>query len=504
MTGGARPHPGTGGYPQLEPGWVDEVLLAGAADDVCLHLGKPVSRAELRRLVAERERVLSDAGLQRGGSVALCLAPSLAFIASLLASWRIGAQASLLDHRLTPYEVDVALQRLLPQVVVTAEHSTGGPLRGFAEITERVQTYPGRPAATTHAVIQLSSGSTGPSKIIARDAANLVEEVQRYTMIEGVPRSGERIVSLASMVHVLGLVGGLLYSLHAGVNLTIPARMTADGILSTVADGSQPTTLLGVPFHIELLASVRNPPELPQLTGMTTGGELVRADVYEAFTGRYGVRLGNMYGMTEVGVIATDLFGAHRPAVMPAPGLAVREQDGELLVSLPVSPYLGDQDPSRWSDGWLHTKDAGRVDPETGLVQVFGRMDSQVSVGGLKVDLTEVEHMLAALPEVDGAVVVHDHAIEAYVVLAEGADASAVERAITTRLAAYKRPRRLHVVEQLPRTATGKLVRNHTVLRDIGPSRFATAPDPSAHPDADRKVAVPGHRVPEGTADHDR
>ena len=473
MPGGAYPQVAGGTNPQLEPEWVDEVLLAGAAGDVCLHLAEPVSRAELRRLVAERHRALADAGLKRGGSVALCLAPSLAFIANLLASWQIGAQASLLDHRLTAYEVDVALQRLLPQVVVTAERSTGGPLRGFAEITEGVRTYPGQPATTTHAVIQLSSGSTGPSKIIARDAANLVEEVRRYTMIDGVPGSGERIVCLASMVHVLGLVGGLLYGLHAGVNLTIPARMTADGILSTVAAGSQPTTLLGVPFHIELLASVREPPKLPQLTGMTTGGELVRADVYDAFTGRYGVRLGNMYGMTEVGVIATDLFGKHRPAVLPAPGLAVREEGGELHVSLPASPYLGVQDPSRWSDGWLHTRDAGTVDSQTGLVRVLGRRDSQVSVGGLKVDLTEVEHMLAGLPEVTGAVVVHDHAIEAYLMLADGAEVPAVEREITTRLAPYKRPRRLHIVDQLPRTATGKLVRDQAVLRDVdsGPRR---------------------------------
>jgi acyl-coenzyme A synthetase/AMP-(fatty) acid ligase len=214
---------------------------------------------------------------------------------------------------------------------------------------------------------------------------------------------------------------------------------------------------------------VREPPKLPQLTGMTTGGELVRADVYEAFTDRYQVRLGNMYGMTEVGVIATDLFGEHRPAVLPAPGLAVREEGGELHVSLPASPYLGVTDPSRWSDGWLHTRDAGTVDPGTGLVRVLGRRDSQVSVGGLKVDLTEVEHMLAALPEVAAAVVVHDHAIEAYLVLADGAEASAVEREINTRLAAFKRPRRLHVVEQLPRTATGKLVRDHAVLRGVGP-----------------------------------
>jgi 3-hydroxy-4-methylanthranilate adenylyltransferase len=472
-----------GGYPQLEPEWVDQVLLAGAATDVCLHLDEPISRGDLRRLVSERHRALADAGLRRGGSVALCLAPSLAFITNLLASWQIGAQASLLDHRLTPYEIDLALQRLQPQVVVEPERSSGGPLRGFTQITERVRGYPGRPAATTHAVIQLSSGSTGPSKIIARDAASLVDEVKRYTMIDGVPGSGERIVSLASMVHVLGLVGGLLYSLHAGITLAIPERMTADGILSTVGASSQPTTLLGVPFHIELLASVREPPKLPQLTGMTTGGELVRADVYNKFLERYAVRLGNMYGMTEVGVIATDLFGAHRPAVQPAPGFTLREEGGELHIALPASPYLGEQDPGRWSDGWLHTRDAGTVDPQTGLVRVLGRRDSQVSVGGLKVDLTEVEHTLAALPEVTAAVVVHEHAIEAYLVLAEGAEASAVERELATRLAPYKRPRRLHVVEQLPRTATGKLVRDRAVLRDMGNGQSPGRAEPPPRPD---------------------
>ena len=468
MTGHFTQATGTGtANSQLEPEWVDEVLLAGRADDVCLHLGAPVSRGELGRLVAQRRRALADAGLRRGGSGALCLPPSLAFIANLLACWQIGAQASLLDHRLTQFEVDVAVQRLAPQVLVTARSpGAGGPLRGFSEVAERVDAYPGRPATTSHAVIQLSSGSTGPSKIIGRDAASLVEEVRRYTLIDGVPGGGERIVSLASMVHVLGLVGGLLYSLHAGVQLTIPARTTADGILSAVAADERPTTLLGVPFHIELLASVLRPPPLPQLTGMTTGGELVRPDVYAAFVNRYGVRLGNMYGMTEAGVIATDLFGRHRPAVRPAPGVAFREQNGELHLALPASPYLGEQDPSRWSDGWLHTRDAGTVDPRTGLVRVLGRRDSQVSVGGLKVDLTEVEHTLAALPEVANVVVIHDHSIEAYLVLAAGAELPSVERQITTRLAPYKRPRRLHVVEQLPRTATGKLVRAATSLRE--------------------------------------
>src|SRR5213076_112637 len=95
------------------------------------------------------------------------------------------------------------------------EAAPGGGLRAFHEVRETVTPYPGQPAATPHAVVQLSSGSTGPSKVIGRTAANLVAEVERYTRIDGVPRPGERIVVLASMVHVLGLVGGLLYGLHA-------------------------------------------------------------------------------------------------------------------------------------------------------------------------------------------------------------------------------------------------------------------------------------------------
>lgn len=457
--------------PPLDPGWVDEVLLAGRAADHCLVLGAPTDRASLRALVAGEQARLTEAGLRRGGVIALCLPPSLAFISTLFAAWRIGAQAILLDHRLTAYEIERALARLTPQVVVRAKQAPDGALRGFAQVTAEVSTYPGLPAAGPHALVQLSSGSTGPSKVIGRTAADLVAEIDRYRQIDGVSREGERIVSLASMVHVLGLVGGLLYGLAAGVQLAVPERMTPLGILDTVAAGLEPTTLLGVPFHIELLASVADPPPLPQLTGMTTGGELVRSGVYESFVNRYGVRLGNMYGMTEAGVIATDLFAADRPALRPAPGLTVREQGGELHLAMPRSPYLGDTDPARWSEGWLHTRDAGSVDPRTGLMRVLGRRDSQVSVGGLKVDLTEVEHTLADLPEVEGAVVVFDKAVEAYVVLRNPDAQTRVRELLAQRLAAYKRPRVLHVVERLPRTATGKLVRDQTVLQQTAPQQ---------------------------------
>src|SRR5437879_544280 len=179
----------------LDPGWVDEVLLTGPSADTCLTLGTPVSRETLRRLVADRQAELASAGLRSGGCAALCLPPSVAFIANLLAVWRIGAQAILLDHRLTSYEVDRALEHLDPQVVVGAEPAGDGALRGFADVRARVRTRPGRPAAGPQALVQLSSGSTGPSKVIGRTAADLVAEIGRYERIEGVPRAGERIVS---------------------------------------------------------------------------------------------------------------------------------------------------------------------------------------------------------------------------------------------------------------------------------------------------------------------
>jgi acyl-coenzyme A synthetase/AMP-(fatty) acid ligase len=450
-------------------GWVDDVLLAGPASDICFRLPTPVDRGMLRRLVRDRQSELAESGFRPGGAAALRLPPSMAFVTHLLAVWRGGGQAILLDHRLTDYEVRRAIERLVPQVVVSPERSVSSGLRTFVEVDTSVASYSGHPANTAHAVVQLSSGSTGPSKVIGRTAEDLVEEVLRYTQLDGVPLPGERIILLPSMVHVLGLVGGLLYALHAGVELVPPARLTGDAIVQAIAGGDTPATVLGVPFHLGLLASVNEPPPLPQFKRMTTGGELVPASVSAAFEDKYQVPLGNMYGMTEVGVIGTDLFGRHRPAIAPAPGIEVRAVDGELQIRRPESPYLGLSDPARWADGWLRTKDAGVVDPETGLVSVRGRLDSQVSVGGLKVDLTEVEYTVNALRGVEAAVVVFDGAITAYLQLSEQRDVTRLEAELAERLASYKRPRSVRVLDQLPRTTTGKLVRDVTVLRKAAP-----------------------------------
>ncbi|OKJ15795.1 class I adenylate-forming enzyme family protein [Kitasatospora sp. CB01950] len=453
--------------------WVDEQLLAGPDGEPCLRFGAPVSRGTLRALVAERQRQLAAAGLGELGTVALRMAPSAEFVAVLLAAWRAGARAVLLDHRLTEVEVDRAVDRLHARVLV--ELVDGRPrFRQMPTVVSEGGEAMGL-AAGDHALVQLSSGSTGPSKVIGRTAGDLLRELDCYARLPEFPARGERTVLLSSTVHVLGLVGGLLHALHAGVELVVPQRMTPAGILSAIADGAAPTTVIGVPFHAELLAAVAAPPVLPQLRRMVVAGELVRPGLPDAFRERYGVPLGTMYGMTETGVIATDLTGRHHPALRPVHGMELSLDEGELHIARTRSPYLGLTDPTRWSAGLLHTRDAALLDPATGRVTVLGRRDSQISIGGLKVDLNEVEQTLTGLPGVVEAVVVFaDGAIEAYAATADGTalppseqggTAERLRELLGRELAGYKLPRRLHLMPQLPRTATGKLLRDVVALR---------------------------------------
>ncbi|MBM9509869.1 long-chain fatty acid--CoA ligase [Streptomyces sp. KK5PA1] len=455
-----------------DPSWVDRVLLSGPDDEACLDLGRPVNRGELRLSVAAAQRALTAAGLGEGGTAALRLAPSPGLITVLLAVWRCGGQAVLLDHRLTDAEVGRAVTMLRPRFLLTTPALVPTDLaelpRTPADEDGGVVAVPlpgGRPSATGHVVVQLSSGSTGRPKAIARTAADLERELRAYAMVSGFPGRGERVVLLSSMVHVLGLVGGLLNALYAGAELVLPSRLTPLGILDAVARRDAPTTVIGVPFHAELLAGRTDPPKLPHLRRMIVAGEMLRPGLRELFTQRYGIPLGTMYGMTETGVIATDLTGTGHPWLEPVHGMEPSVAGGELHLRVPESPYLGDPDPTRWSEGLLHTRDAASLDPVTGRVAVHGRRDSQVSIGGLKVDLTEVEQTLTALPGVDEAVVLFaDGAIEAYVA-GHAAGPERLRELLAERLAGYKLPRRMSVLPALPRTTTGKLQRSADTLR---------------------------------------
>ena len=184
----------------------------------------------------------------------------------------------------------------------------------------------------------------------------------------------------------------------------------------------------------------------------------------------------------EVGVIATDLDGRRHPSVLPC--VPVRAVDGELQVRREVSPYLGLSDPTRWSDGWLHTRDAGTLDPATGEFSSAAGWTRRCPSAASRWTSPRWSRRWPRCPRSPRPVALHDDGIEAYLSLVPGGERAAVEAAIVRELAAFKRPRRLRVLGALPRTATNKVVRDLAVLRRAAEESGKEArPDPAGTAD---------------------
>jgi 3-hydroxy-4-methylanthranilate adenylyltransferase len=449
-------------------GLVDSLLDAHPGPLPCLvHGDDTVSREQFRTAVALEASVFTAHGVGQGHTVMLQLPPSYTQAEVLLALWQLDAQVILVDHRLKPPEVDRLRSLCRPQFFVHTD-TLRRPLLGFAPRYEVITTrcHDGRAAATRHRLVQFSSGSTGLPKVIGRTADSLSAEIRRFTLIEGMPSAGERSLLLSSTAHSFGLIGGLLHSLAAGSAVVFAGRPSARDMLTAAAQHDV-QVVFGTPFHYELLSTARDLPALPALRAAVSGGEIMPPQTAARFAARFGVGVGESYGTTETGVIAMDVSGATRPAVGPAaPGVFLRIHEGELEVRLPDgTPYLYQSGEDRYADGWLRTRDRAELDA-AGPVRLLGRSDSMVVIGGLKLDLTEVEDVLRQHPGVTGAVVLHTSATEAYV-CTDGEDRPSAGELLhwcRDRLADYKVPRSVEVLPDLPRTSNGKLVRRRDVL----------------------------------------
>jgi acyl-CoA synthetase (AMP-forming)/AMP-acid ligase II len=458
--------------------WIETILEAGSPDAVCLQLQRRLSYQEMRSDVHRWADRLWNEGIRPGSTVSLQVPPSFSYIQVLLALWLHRAQVCLFDYRLKPSEVTGYEQLCQPEYVIRARDVKPG-VTSFVEQRELVVTvHPdGRPARTAHSLVQFTSGSTGRPKIIGRTGASILAELERWSAFEGTVQATDRLLVLSSLTHTLGLMAGLLLSFRAGATVVLPTRIAASELLKTLA--TVPISfLMGGPFHYELLATVRDAVALPHLRCAISGGEKLRAEVHAQFERKYGIAIGEAYGMSEVGIIAADLTGRQFPASGPvAAGLPLELRDGEVSVYLGESPYLQVDDPTSFQDGWLRTRDRGILDDATGALTILGRSDSLAIVGGLKVDLAEIEAILTERGDIDEVVVLYGDGIEAYIGAKAGLDPSELLRWCAERMAHYKIPRRLYVAPALPRTVTGKAIRTRgDLLAAVGERRDTAAP----------------------------
>ncbi|MBL1086543.1 acyl--CoA ligase [Streptomyces actinomycinicus] len=459
--------------------WGAHLLARGADGDPWATMGTTFTRGELRARVDNLAAGLSRDGVGEGSTAAVMLPPGVTLLATVLAVWSCGAQVQLLDVRNAPAETARLLSRCAPQYLIRpdgpARQATGPVPDCPIVVTRRPE---GRAAGADGpawqrdvCLVQFSSGSTGTPKVVGRRPADLTAELARYGALAGMPRAGERILLLNSLIHTMGLVGGFLHGLEHGTHLLLPTSQRigeAARILAGSGPGHGADAVLGVPVQFDLLSRGRSDALRPRrLRLAVSAGEPLPAAVYERFTARYGVPVSPVYGTTETGVITARLDGAcPPPGVGRTTGLPVRVRGGGIEVALDHSPYLQDDGTARYAGGWLRTFDRGELDPPSGELRVLGRADSLVTVGGMKIDLTEVEGVLRACPGVEEAVVVFGDTVEAYT--AGPARPEELARWCREHLAAFKIPKRYFTVASLPRNANGKILRNRALLHERG------------------------------------
>ena len=456
-----------------ERDWVSRHVLTcpaepGGRDTAGLCFERDIRYGEIGQHVARWYSELAAAGVEPGTTVAVRLAPCFTYIYLLLALWRLDAQITLIDFRTAEPEAAALTARRRPQFLIEDVRPAG--LRPTFTEERDVLVTPlagGNPRDTDHCLVQLTSGSTGNPKIIGRTADGLVAELKRFDAIDGCTGSGDRVLLLNSLSHTFGLVGGILHTFRKGGTVVFARRNEGRDIAARLQD-AQPTMICGVPFHFEMMASTAAHRLPAGLRAAVSGGEMLREPVRRAFEERFQVPIGQAYGMTETGILAADYRGRLPGTVGTlVQGTRARICDGQLEVWTGQSPYLAETGDGRFAGGWLQTHDLATLAPDDSTLTLFGRSDTVVAIGGLKVDLTEVEAVLREHPAVAEAVVVAGQGIEAYVEAAGRLDRADLAAWCRARLSAHKLPKLLTPVSALPRTPTGKLRRDSEALRAL-------------------------------------
>jgi acyl-CoA synthetase (AMP-forming)/AMP-acid ligase II len=345
------------------------------------------------------------------------------------------------------------------------------------------------------AVVAYTSGSTGAPKGVVLTHANLFWATLACAQARGDGPDGVG-ACLSPLTHTPVLVSHLLCRLLLGATAVLVEKFDVPAVLDAVErHGVTDLPLIGgMVFDVVALGAV---PAAVRRTvrKVSVGGAPTPLEAKRALAGLFPqAELIEAYGQTE----STDgvcmargtsvlerpgTVGTMNPHVCVAirradGGLAEPDEEGEIVVAGPtvMRGYLRDPAATRAAirDGWLHTGDLGRRDA-AGWFYVTGRLKDLIITGGENVSPVEVEEVLRAHPDVaDVAVIGTPHPrwgeqVTAVVVRRPGAtvDAAALAAFAGTRLAGYKKPRRIEFVAALPRNAANK-VQTHLLRAELG------------------------------------
>jgi malonyl-CoA/methylmalonyl-CoA synthetase len=334
------------------------------------------------------------------------------------------------------------------------------------------------------AAILYTSGTTGRSKGAMLTHRNLSSNALTLHQFWGF-RPGDVLLHALPLFHVHGLFVACHTALLNGSTMLFHARFDARAALAAIPRAS---VFMGVPtMYVRLLGEGAFTRELcAHMRLFISGSAPLLAETFDAFRLRTGMPILERYGMTETGMITSNPLGGERiggTVGLPLPGVTVRVMDdagnncalgeiGNLQVKgpnvLPGYWRLPEKNKEEFTaDGFFKTGDVGKIDAN-GYVSIVGRSKDLVISGGYNVYPKEIELLIDEMPGVaESAVIGLPHAdfgeaVSAVVVGKPGISPSeaGIIAALKGKLAAFKVPKRVFVVDELPRNAMGKVQKN--------------------------------------------
>ncbi len=346
------------------------------------------------------------------------------------------------------------------------------------------------------ALLLFTAGTSGRPKGAMLTHGALRSNIEMLLSLDSPPAvtPDDVVLLLLPMFHVYGLNTGLGLAVAAGATIVISDRFDPEESLATVRDLGV-TTIPAAPAMFQAWSGVPDAREaLAAVRLLSSGGSPLPADVLERFTSHAGHDVFEGYGMTETApVVATTLVsGSAKPGSVgrPLPGLQVRLVDdtgpggsgrdvdegdpGELWVRGPsiFSGYWPNGEGGPDADGWFRSGDVAYLD-EDGDLHLVDRRREVILVNGFSVYPREIELVIDQMPEVRESAVVgvpddaSGEAVTALVVCRPGASATVEQIAqfCAERLARFKCPTTIRIVDALPHSATGRVAKGR--LREV-------------------------------------
>ncbi|WP_202516793.1 AMP-binding protein [Streptomyces sp. SID161] len=464
-----------GVYLQNVPQYALVLLALWKLGATALGLNPMYRRQELRRIIDDSGAVgvvCADADVHE----------TLGTLAGSTVRWLISTSA--LDYQ----------SRNDPRVFATTERLAPAPDGDLVALIGEFEDRSPSPVELTRddvAFLTYTSGTTGPPKGAMNTHGNVLSVVATCASWMGVS-DGDVVFAIAPLFHITGAVVNATISLLTDTTLVLAGRFHPEVALDAFAEHGVTYTIGSITAYNAIYELQQAGPEhFASAKALYSGGAPIPPATVERFRERFGVYLHNGYGMTETtsAVIAVppgDRAPVHLPSGTlsigkPLPHLTARVVDlhgdpvpsgeqGELELSGPqvVPGYWGKPEATRHTmpEGRLRTGDVAVIDEE-GWVYLVDRLKDQINVSGYKVWPREVEDALYEHPSVLEAAVVgqpdayRGETVTAYVSLKSGLIATAEELIAFSRdrLAAYKCPRTIHFLADLPKTQSGKIRR---------------------------------------------